>query len=234
MRQIFSGLAAVVAVVGLGAAPAMACGGGGGLFAGPCSPCGSAYVSPCNQGYYAGAGYGYDDYSPYQRLSVPSPQYFWVNQGPVYDGPGQFAPRPFYQERIVTGWRGHYGYTGGPYANPINHYPYGGVAWGGPAITTYHWRHYRARPARLRYGYRAPVSYRYGARPSVRYGYSARPNFRYGHARPSVRYGYAPHAMHRQAYRAAAPRVHAPRYRDSGSYSYRSGFHQGARPHRHH
>lgn len=222
MRQMFSGLAAVVAVVGLSAAPAMACGGGGGLFSSPCSPCGQAYVSPCGQGY--ATGYGYTGYSHYQRLADPSPRYYWVNQGPVYDGPGQFAPRPYYRERTVVGWPHHHGYTGGPYANPINHYPYGGVAWRGPAITTYHWRH-RARPAHLRYGYRSH-SYRYAARPSVRYGHSH--SVRYGHA---PRHGYA---VHRSAQHAVMPRVgHAPRFRDSGSYSYRSGFHHGPRARQH-
>jgi len=221
MRQMFSGLAAAVAVavVGLGAAPAMACGGGSGLFSSPCSPCGQAYVSPCGQSY--AGGYGYGGYGHNQRLAVPSPQYYWVNQGPVYDGPGQFAPRPYYQERTVVGWPRHYGYTGGPYANPINHYRYGGVAWRGPAITTYHWRH-RARPARLRYGYRMHSGYRYAARPSVRYGHS-------------VRYGYAPrHSAHHGMHHAMHPRAaHAPRFRDSGRYSYRSGFQHGSRAHRH-
>lgn len=224
MRQMFSGLAAVVAVVGLGAAPAMACGGGSGLFSSPCSPC-QAYVSPCGQSYTG--GYGYTGYSHYQRLADPSPRYYWVNQGPVYDGPGQFAPRPYYRERTVVGWSRPYGYTGGPYANPINHHIYGGAAWRGPAITTYHWRH-RARPAHLRYGYRAHTSYRYAARPSVRYGQGVR---------SSVRQGYVSrqnYAIHRSAKPAMSPRVsHAPRFRDSGSYSYRSGFQHGPRAHRH-
>jgi hypothetical protein len=262
MRQTFSGLVAAFAVVTLGAAPAMACGGGGGLFSSPCSPC-QTYVSPCGQSY--AGGYGYAGYGHYQRLAVPSPQYYWVNQGPVYDGPGQFAPRPYYRERTVVGWHGHYGYTGGPYANPINHYRSGGVAWRGPAITSYRW-HHRARPAHLRYGYRAHSGYRYGgvawrgpaitsyrwhhrARPAhLRYGYrahssycyAARPSVRYGHShgvRSSVRYGYAPrhgHAIHRNAQRAMSPHVNrAPRFRDSGSYSYRSGFQHGSRAHRH-
>lgn len=240
MRHMFSGLAAVVAVVGLSAAPAMACGGGGGLFSSPCSPC-QTYVSPCGQSYGGGYGYGgYSGYSHYQRLADPSPQYYWVNQGPVYDGPGQFAPRPYYQERTVVGWPRHYGYTGGPYANPINHYPYGGVAWRGPAIHSYRW-HHRVRPAHLRYGYRPYSSYRYAARPSVRYGYGVRPGIRYRHGyshrvRSSVRYGYAPrhgYAIHRSAQRVMGPQVnHAPRFRDSGNYSYRSGFHHGPRARR--
>lgn len=227
MRQTITGLVAAVAVVTLGAAPAMACGGGG-LFT-------SSYVSPCSQSYYGGH-HGYAGYGHYQRLAVPyqrmapSPRYFWVNQGPVYDGPGQFAPRPYYQERTVSGWRGYdrgyHGYTGGPYANPMNHhYFYGGRAWRGPAITSYRWRHH-VRPAHLRYGYRAHTPHRYAVRPSMRHGHGHIHNHRY-----NVRYGYAPRSNHaprygqRQVQRVAAPHViRAPRFRDSGSYSYRSGF----------
>ena len=162
MRQIFTGLVAAIAVGALGASPAMACGGGG-LFSSACAPCGQAYVSPCGHG-----GYGHFGYSHYQRLAVPterlavrSPRYFWVNQGPVYDGPGQFAPRPYYEERSVLGWSSHrhhhyrhhhYGYTGGPYANPINHYSYGAPAVQGPVITSYRWGHH-ARRAHLHRGH---------------------------------------------------------------------------------
>ena len=215
MRHMLSGMVAALAVATLGTAPAMACGGG--LFDGPCgSPCAPVAVSPCGSSPY------YVEYIPYQRLAVPSPQYYWVNQGPVYDGPGQFAPRPFYQERTVTGRRGHYyGYTGGPYADPYTHYSYGGPAWRGPAITSYRWRH-RARPAALRYGYRPYATYRYAARPSMRYGHSH--GTRFGHA-PRGQYG-VQRAMHPQANRT-------PRFRDSGSYSYRSGFRHGSRPHPH-
>ena len=50
----------------------------------------------------------------YQRYA--SPQYYWVNQGPTYTGPGAFAPVPVYQERAVLapqyyhGRRYRYGY----------------------------------------------------------------------------------------------------------------------------
>jgi hypothetical protein len=209
MRQMLSGLVAAFAVATLGAGPAMACGGGG-LFSSSCSPCGQTYVGPCGQGYHA--GYGYAGYGHYQRLAVPSPRYYWVNQGPVYDGPGQFAPRSYYQERTVTGWRGHYGYTGGPYANPINHYSYGGFVSRGPAITSYRWGH-RARPAHLRYGYRHAV------RPSVRYSYAPRRGYAVRHGGPRV---------------VSTHINRAPRFRDSGSYSYRSGFHHAPRAPRYH
>ena len=231
MRQMFTGLVAAVAAITLGAVPAMACGGGG-LFSSSCSPCGQAYVSPCGQSYYGG-GHGYAGYGHhYQRLAAPSPRYFWVNQGPAYDGPGQFAPRPFYQERTVSGWRGyhrgHYGYTGGPYANPMNHhYFYGGPAWRGPAITSYRWRHH-VRPAPLRYGHHSHSNYRHAVRPSARHGHS---HIHRHNVRSDARYGYAPRSNHaprygqRQVQRVVAPQAsRTPRFRDSGSYSYRNGF----------
>jgi hypothetical protein len=31
-------------------------------------------------------------------------QYYYVNQGPTYTGPGNFAPYPTYQESAVSGW----------------------------------------------------------------------------------------------------------------------------------
>jgi hypothetical protein len=112
MRQTISGLLAALAVVTASAAPAMACGG---LFGGGCSPCGGAYVSPCAQAYVPTYGYG-DCYSgcwPHERLPDPErqyhlsyrlPQYYYVNQGPTYTGPGDFAPYPTYREGAVSGW----------------------------------------------------------------------------------------------------------------------------------
>jgi hypothetical protein len=186
MRQLIAGLVAAVAVVTVSAAPAAACGGG--LFSG-CSPCAS--YSPCGTGFGAGyggsygfaGGYGYaggygGGYEVgyggggYQQLPDPA-QYYYVNQGPVYSGPANFAPRPYYQESRVTGYynntyraapswrRAAYGYRGG-YARP--------------------WRagHYGvARPA-YRYGY--------GARQSYRSQYSAGPRHGYHHGRAMRRY----------------------------------------------
>lgn len=178
MRQIFSGLAAVVATVALGIAPAMACGGGGGLFTG-CSPCRQVVVSPC--GFHG--GFSHAGFSHYQRLADPSPRYFWVNQGPVYDGPGQFAPRPFYQERTVTGW-------------------------GGPAVVR---RSHRVRTAHVNYGAGWHGGHHHTMRPGVRH----------------VRRNDA--AFDRPVPRATRPHPNAaPRFRDSGSYSYRSGFRDGS------
>ena len=110
MRQTISGLFAAFAVLFAGAAPAMACGFSG------CSPCG--YLGPCQQTYYApvysaptyvfgtgcntcGAGWGF------VRLAQPDTQYYYVNQGPTYTGPGAYAPYPVYHEPAITGWAGY-------------------------------------------------------------------------------------------------------------------------------
>jgi hypothetical protein len=100
MRQMISGLLAAMALTAVGAAPAMAtCGEAGccGVFAGPCV---QAYVPACA----AGCGWDFD------RLADPetqyhsvqhAPQYYYVNQGPTYTGPGAFAPYPTYREAAV-------------------------------------------------------------------------------------------------------------------------------------
>ena len=184
MRQTISGLVAAFAVVTASAAPALACGGG--LFSG-CSPCGQAYVEPCAaQVYvppapvYSGCntgcgGWGYDRLAEpttqYQSYTQPSPQYYYVNQGPTYTGPRAFAPYPSYQEEAVSGWgayRHHphyYGYDGGRYA---------GAGIEGPAVQGYRWRHsfhYRPWHHAYRHGY-APHHY------AMHYGYMP---YRYGH-----------------------------------------------------
>lgn len=138
MRHIFAGIAA--ALIGLGAAPAVACGGHG------CTPC--AYAAPCGV-VYSGYGYHYVDYERLPTIAVPRwhavPQYYYVDQGPTYAGPGAFAPLPAYRQRAVRS-RYSYGYSygdgygvyrGGPYANAMHHYYAGAPAWHGPAIVRY-------------------------------------------------------------------------------------------------
>ena len=109
MRHTISGLVAAIAVVTASAAPALACGGG--LFGSSCSPCGQAYVSPCAQTYaptyaYSGCNTGCGGWG-YERLSDPAQQYhsapehhqyYYVNQGPTFTGPGAFAPYPTYED----------------------------------------------------------------------------------------------------------------------------------------
>ncbi|MET4072035.1 hypothetical protein ABID58_006859 [Bradyrhizobium sp. S3.2.6] len=145
MRQMISGLVAAAAVMFVGSAPAMACGFN------PCQPVAPVY-SGCNTGcggYGYGAGYGYE------RLAEPSSQYYYVNQGPTYTGPGAFAPTPTYQEDAVVA-PANYGYG---YGYRAAAYPYRR-----PYYRPYH---YGYGP---RYGYLPRTHYGYGPR----YGYAHR------------------------------------------------------------
>jgi hypothetical protein len=211
MRQTISGLVAAIAVVTVSAVPALACGGG--LFQGSCSPCGQAFASPCAQveapvPVYAGCdscGGGW----AHERLPDPVQQYYYVDQGPTYTGPGDFAPYPTYQESAVSGWDAyrhhpyHYGYDGGRYADAYTHQYDGAHNVEGPAIYSYR-AHPRFRP------WHAHTGYRYSERPSVRYGYAPH---RYGY---EPRHSYAPP---RESY----PQHHSLRYGYSAprQYGYR-------------
>ena len=99
MRKTISGLVAAFAVIAAGVAPAKACDTG-------CAPCG--YVSPC--------GGTIQPYAVRERLPDPEvqyhhpvapPQYYYVEQGPTYSGPGDIAPRRVYSEGGIYGWSGH-------------------------------------------------------------------------------------------------------------------------------
>lgn len=99
MRQMISAVVAALAVVVAGAAPAKACG---------FTSCEHTYVPS-----YGYSGYGYSGCATgcgagwgFERLAEPTTQYYYVNQGPTYTGPGAFAPYPAYQESAVPGW-GH-------------------------------------------------------------------------------------------------------------------------------
>jgi hypothetical protein len=119
------------------AAPAMACG---------YTPCAAPqlYVAPApayDSGCNPCGGWAHE------RLADPEQQYYYVNQGPTFTGPGNWAPRPAYEEGSV-----------------YSHRPY----------RTY--RPWRPRVS-YRYGYAprhayapryAPAPYRYG-RPLRRY-----------------------------------------------------------------
>ena len=85
MRQMISGLVAAAAVMFVGAAPAAACG---------FSTCGSVapVYSGCNTGCGSwGYGPGYGGWG-FEHLAEPTTQYYYVNQGPTYTGPGNWAP----------------------------------------------------------------------------------------------------------------------------------------------
>jgi hypothetical protein len=132
MRQILKGLVAAVAV--MAAAPAMACG-----YYAPCAQA-PVYVAPV-------AAYGYAGCNPcggWVRELLPDPeqQYYYVNQGPTYTGPGNFAPYPVYREGTVSGYgygynRPYYGYRAHRYYDR-NGYRYTG-------------RYYHGRPVLRRY-----------------------------------------------------------------------------------
>ena len=146
MRQTMSGLVAAFAVMMAGAAPAMACGGG--LFQGSCSPCGQAYVEPCAQpqvyqppvyvppapvysgGCSTGCGWGYERLVEPETQYYAAPvrhQYYYVNQGPTYSGPGNFAPYPTYREGgyQVRPHHRHYHHGYGYSMHPGYRYGYG-------------------------------------------------------------------------------------------------------------
>ena len=116
MRQTIKGLVAAFAVMTAGAAPAMACG---------YSPCFSyapvyGYAPAYSYTYTSGCGVC-GNFWAFDRLAEPTTQYYYVNQGPTYSGPGAFAPAPAYEEDALPaytyryGWR-HYGYARHRYA----------------------------------------------------------------------------------------------------------------------
>jgi hypothetical protein len=100
MRQMISGLVAALAAIIAGAAPAKACDMG-------CAPCG--YVSTCGAYVLPYAGYERlpNPEVQYHHPVVP-PQYYYVEQGPTYTGPGDFAPRRVYREEGIYGWGYHH------------------------------------------------------------------------------------------------------------------------------
>jgi hypothetical protein len=132
MRQILKGLVAAVAV--MAAAPAMACG---------YAPCAApVYAAPV---YAPVVSYGYVGCGPCggwvrERLPDPEQQYYWVNQGPTYTGPGNLAPYPVYREGTISGYG--YGYNR-PYYRAHRHYH-------GPRYS-YSGRYYHGRPVLRRY-----------------------------------------------------------------------------------
>jgi hypothetical protein len=176
MRQLIKGLVAAFAVMTAGAAPAFACG---------YSPCGTsyeqaytyeqpaytyapAYTYGYSQGYtgcgscgtvaYTGCGSCGSTGWGYEQLAEPTTQYYYVNQGPTYTGPGAFAPEPTYQEDAVPSYG--YGYGNG-YGYRHHYRPYG--------------YHYGYAPRHYGYGgYAHHYGYRYG-------GYARHYGFRYGH-----------------------------------------------------
>src|SRR4051812_44278213 len=100
MRQTIKGLLAAFAVMTAGASPAMACGYGA------CAGYSPVYVVPSwtySPPYYGNScgGCGYAGGSVHETLAEPTTQYYYVNQGPSYSGPGAYAPAPTYQEEAI-------------------------------------------------------------------------------------------------------------------------------------
>ena len=142
-----------------------------------------------------------------QYYSAPAVhQYYYVNQGPTYTGPGDFAPYPTYQESAVSGWNTyrHHAYHYGYGRRPLRQRQPTIITTArrtskGPAIYRYHAHHFR--PWHAHYGYH------YAVHPSLRYGYgyhhgyathySVPPRGYYHH---SMRYGYHM-GMHNYGYR---------------------------------
>ncbi len=140
MRRTISGLFAVFAALFAGAAPAMACG----------------YYSPCQTYYapvYAAPAYAFSPVGcntcgtawGYRQLADPQTQYYYVNQGPTYTGPGAYGPYPVYHETAITGWAAYERaptYYGGGYETPYRwHHHYHAYGYGTHRYA-YHWRHY--------------------------------------------------------------------------------------------
>lgn len=108
MRHLIKGLIAAAAVMA-SAPAAMACG---------YAPCAApVHAAPVVSYGYVGCG----DCGGWVRERLPDPQqqYYWVNQGPTYTGPGNIAPAPVYREATISGY-GH-GYNR-PYHRAHRHH----------------------------------------------------------------------------------------------------------------
>ncbi|UFZ06518.1 hypothetical protein LQG66_09570 [Bradyrhizobium ontarionense] len=153
MRGTISGLVAIVGLAFAGSAPAMACGSSACApcgYASPCAPTVTAYPYQPAYTYHPGYTYGYaSGYSGcgacgarYERLPEPTRQYYYVNQGPTYSGPGAFAPYPAYQESAIPVYRyhhRHHAYEETLVAPPVVYgHPQGAYRWG--ASSYYHGR----------------------------------------------------------------------------------------------
>lgn len=195
MRRTIWGLLAA-AMVTVSAAPASACG----------------VYSGCTVNHTGYGSYGYLGVAGYERLPqptgvyAPAPrpdrgQFYYVDQGPTYSGPGMFAPYPTYQETALRGWSGYergydYPYDGGPYANAVNHFSDAAPVWRGPLISTY--RGHGGRPFR-------PHVKHFGIHPGMRSHHAHAAGYRI--AGPGV--VYAPrHSAARHEYRRSPRRAY--------------------------
>ena len=104
MRQSISVGLAALAALAASAVPAMACGisaCGAQTYYGPPVAYAPIAYSPC----YTGCNSGW----AFEHLAEPDTQYYYVNQGPTYTGPGNWAPHRVYREGSISGYG--YGYS---------------------------------------------------------------------------------------------------------------------------
>jgi hypothetical protein len=126
MRQILKGLIAAIAITV--AAPAMACG---------YSPCvAPVYAAPVAYGYAGCGACGGWAWGVRERLPDPEQQYYYVNQGPTYTGPGNWAPVRVYREGRVSGYG--YGYNRPHYGYRVHRYSHAGRYYGKPVLRRYY------------------------------------------------------------------------------------------------
>jgi hypothetical protein len=158
MRHLISGLVAAIAVTA--AAPAMACG---------FTPCAApVYAAPVQTYSYSGCnpcgGWAHerlaDPEEQYGAQQNYGSQYYYVNQGPTYTGPGDWAPRPTYRESAVYGYRPHHHYR--PWYPRSSYYH-------APRFHHYGAPHYGYAPHHAYMPRYAPESYHYGHRVLRRY-----------------------------------------------------------------
>lgn len=132
MRHLIKGLIAAVAV--MAAAPAMACG---------YSACwqppvvvAPVAVAPVAFGFAGCGGCGGWGWGVRERLPDPEQQYYYVNQGPTYTGPGNIAPYRVYREGSVSGYG--YGYNRAPYGYRVHRYGHAGRYYGQRVLRRYY------------------------------------------------------------------------------------------------
>jgi hypothetical protein len=71
-----------------------------------------------------------------ERLPDPEQQYYYVNQGPTYTGPGNIAPYRVYREGSVSGYG--YGYNRAPYGYRVHRYGHAGRYYGQRVLRRYY------------------------------------------------------------------------------------------------
>ena len=130
MRHMISGLVAAVAVHGRRAR--------NGVRFHPLRRQPQVYVAPVVTPEYSGCnpcGGGWGGGWAHERLADPEQQYYYVNQGPTYTGPGAWAPEPTYHETSVSYGNPYYsGHVGGYGYGAYRHHHVGYARM--PATTT--------------------------------------------------------------------------------------------------